>query len=279
MTLHHLVIADIVRRALHEDLGQGYDITTDSLIPADHRGKAVMRTRQDGVLAGLEAAFAAFHMLDKTLKITAHAKDGENLAAGQDILSVEGLSRSILTGERTALNFMTHLSGIATQTRAYVEAVKGTKARITCTRKTLPGLRTLQKYAIRRGGGQNHRFGLGDAVLIKDNHIALAGGIDIALEAARKNAGHMLKIELEVDTLEQLEDALQYKFDVVLLDNMAPDMLRQAVTLVDGRILTEASGGVTLDTVRAIAETGVDMISVGALTHSVTALDIGLDVS
>lgn len=278
MGVHPLIIDDIVRRALLEDLGHGRDITSESVIPASKKAKADMAARSAGTLAGLDAAIAAFRLTDSTLKLTTHADDGDLLEAGQKILTVEGSARSLLAAERTALNFLSHLSGIATQTRTYVTAVQGTGATIVCTRKTLPGLRSLQKQAIVMGGGSNHRFGLDDAVLIKDNHIALAGGIEHALRAARKNAGHMVKIEAEVDTLEQLETVLAHDVDAVLLDNMAPDTLRKAVAMAAGRVLTEASGGITLATVRTVAETGVNLISVGALTHSVTALDIGLDI-
>jgi nicotinate-nucleotide pyrophosphorylase (carboxylating) len=238
-----------------------------------------MNARETGVLAGVDVAVTVFRLVDPALKVTAHAGDGYAIHAGQAILTIEGAARSVLTAERTALNFISHLSGIATRTAEYVAAVKGTKASIVCTRKTLPGMRALQKHAVKMGGGANHRFGLDDAVLIKDNHIALAGGIDAALKAAKTNAGHMVKIEIEVDTLEQLERVLAYKVDAVLLDNMKPDTLRQAVQIVAGRALTEASGGITLERVRAVAEAGVDLISSGALTHSVTALDIGLYIA
>ncbi|MBU0858863.1 MAG: carboxylating nicotinate-nucleotide diphosphorylase [Alphaproteobacteria bacterium] len=277
MNVHPLVTEDIVRAALREDLGHGHDITASALIPADLSGKVVMRARQDGVIAGIDIAMQAFMLCDPSLEVTTHIRDGEAIKAGQDILYVEGPARSIVTAERTALNFISHMSGIATQTRRYVDAVKGTKAAIVCTRKTAPGLRAIQKYAVRAGGGKNHRFGLDDGLLIKDNHIALAGGVRIAIERARAVAGHMVRIELEVDTLVQLEEALSCGIDAVLLDNMTPDQLRAAVKLTAGRAVTEASGRVNLDTVRAVAESGVDMISVGALTHSVTILDIGLD--
>lgn len=278
MSVHPLLIEDIVRRALLEDLGHGRDITSDFVIPEDTRGKAVMRARKNGVLAELETAVTAFRLTDPALIVTTHKKDGEALKAGDAILSVEGAARSILTGERVALNFLSHLSGIATQTAKYVEAVRGTGAKITCTRKTLPNLRALQKYAVKIGGGSNHRFGLDDAILIKDNHIVFAGGIEHAVSRAREQAGHLVKIEIEVDTLAQLETVLNCAVDAVLLDNMDINTLKQAVRMVGGKIPTEASGGVTLDTVQAIAQTGVNYISVGALTHSVTALDIGLDM-
>jgi nicotinate-nucleotide pyrophosphorylase (carboxylating) len=238
-----------------------------------------MRARQAGVLAGLPCAIAAFRLLDADLAVDLHKADGDAVEAGEAILTVSGRAATILTTERTALNFVTLLSGVATETRRHVEAVRGTRANIVCTRKTLPGLRALQKYAVRMGGGRNHRFGLGDGILIKDNHIAMAGGIAGAIALARRNAGHMVKIEIEVDTLSQLQEVLGVGgVDSVLLDNMTPDQMREAVAMVAGRIATEASGTVNLDTVRAIAETGVDLISIGALTHSVTALDIGLDI-
>lgn len=278
MDVHSLIIDDVIGRALGEDLGHGHDITASALVPADRVGRAVMRARREGVLAGAAVAARAFAICDPALVVELHAQDGAALKPGQDILTVTGPARSILTAERTALNLACHLSGIATQTARYVTAVKGTKARISCTRKTLPGLRALQKYAVRVGGGTNHRFGLDDGLLVKDNHIALAGGVAAALAAARAHAGHMVKVEVEVDTLAQLEEALAHGADIVLLDNMPPSDLTRAVGMAAGRALTEASGGITLDTVRAVAESGVDIISVGALTHSVTALDLGLDI-
>jgi len=269
---------DIIRNALTEDMGGGEDVTTMATIPENTTARAVMRSREDGVLYGADIAAAAFHAVDQSLKITHHAKDGVSLTAGQDILSVEGAARAIMIAERTALNFTTHLSGIASLTHRYVQTIAGTKAAIMCTRKTLPGLRALEKSAVAAGGGKNHRFGLYDAVLIKDNHIAVAGGIGAAIKKALTHTGHSIKIEIEVDTLAQLEEALGYDIDIVLLDNMAPAMLRRAVEMVDGKCLTEASGGINLQTVRAIAESGVDRISIGALTHSAPALDIGLDI-
>ena len=278
MTAMQAEIDAAINRALGEDLGGGEDVTTVATIPENKTATAVMRARVPGILCGAEIAASAFRALDPSLKITTNLKDGAILKAGQDILSVGGSARAIMIAERTALNFMTHLSGIATLTGQYVREVSGTKAAIMCTRKTLPGLRMLEKYAVKCGGGENHRFGLYDAVLIKDNHIAVAGGVGAAIEKAITYTNHKMKIEVEVDTLAQLEEALRYKIDVVLLDNMNPDTLRRAVEMVNGECLTEASGGVTLQTVRAIAETGVDMISIGALTHSAPALDIGLDI-
>lgn len=278
MDVHALIIDDLIARGLREDLGHGHDITSAALIPADKKGRAVMRARKAGMLAGADIAARVFVMCDAALDVKIHKADGVALNPGDDILTVTGPARSILTAERVALNLACHLSGIATETARYVDAVRGTKARIVCTRKTLPGLRAVQKYAVRVGGGHNHRFGLDDGLLIKDNHIALAGGVAAALAAARKNAGHMVKLEIEVDTIAQLEEALAHGADVVLLDNMPPADLRRAVDMARGRAVTEASGGITLDTVRAVAEAGVDIISVGALTHSVVALDLGLDV-
>lgn len=278
MDVHPLLIDDVIMRALREDIGHGHDITAAALIPADRMGSAVMRARVAGTLAGAVMAARAFTLCDPDLTVDVFVQDGSILKPGQDILTVTGPARSILTAERTALNLACHLSGISTQTARYVAAVQGTKARITCTRKTLPGLRALQKYAVRVGGGFNHRFGLDDGLLIKDNHIALAGGVTSALSAARAHAGHMVKVEIEVDTLAQLEEALAHGADIVLLDNMPPADLKRAVAMAQGKALTEASGGITLDTVRAVAEAGVDIISVGALTHSVTALDLGLDI-
>ncbi len=278
MSLPKIIIEDIVRRALLEDLGHGHDSTSDALIPANQNGRLVMKARELGCLAGIDIAETAFRLFDSNLVVSKHMEDGASLKEGQEILSVEGAAQSILSAERTALNFMIHLSGIATETNKYVQAINGTKANIVCTRKTLPGLRAVQKYAVRMGGGSNHRFGLDDGVLIKDNHIALAGGVGPAIEKARAHTGHMVKIEIEVDTLEQLEDVLEHKTDIILLDNMDPGQLQEAVRLINGRALSEASGGVNLETVRSIAETGVDIISVGALTHSARALDIGLDI-
>ncbi len=284
MLLPRIVIDDLVRRALLEDLGHGVDVTTQSLIPPDLRGVLVMQAREDGVLAGVEVAAAAFAVFDPALVVARHRQDGARLKAGDAIVTISGNAQSILSAERVALNFMSHMSGIATNTARYVATIAGTKAAITCTRKTMPGLRAVQKYAVRMGGGRNHRFGLDDGILIKDNHIAIAGGIEPAIAAARSNAGHMVKIEVEVDTLAQLDEALNHPIDAVLLDNMRGDILREAVALVQRRknsrnILCEASGGITFDALPAIAASGVDLISVGALTHSVQALDIGLDVT
>ncbi len=267
------LIEPIVRGALAEDIGHG-DITTDLTVPAAKHARAIIAARQAGTIAGLIAAELAFRLLDSACRVTAKAPDGSQVKTGGTIAEIEGPARALLTAERTALNFLGHLSGVATATRALVEAIKGTKARITCTRKTTPGLRLLEKYAVRCGGGVNHRFGLDDAMLIKDNHIAAAGGLAAAVKAASSYQG---KIEVEVDTLDQLETALGLGVPVILLDNMTPDALKRAVALTRGRAILEASGGVTLETVRAIADSGVDYISSGAITHSAPALDVGLD--
>lgn len=271
------LIVHVVADALAEDLGLAGDITTDATVAADAEAQAVIATRRPGVLAGLELAEAAFAALDPTVIFTPVKADGDRLQAGDVVARISGNARAILSAERVALNYIGRLSGIATLTRRYVDAIAGTGAAIVDTRKTTPGLRALEKYAVRCGGGRNHRTGLFDAILIKDNHIVAAGGIEAAITRARDHAGHMVKIEIEVDTLDQLERVLDHKVDAVLLDNMPPALLRQAVARVAGRALTEASGGVDLETVRAIAEAGVDLISVGALTHSAPVLDLGLD--
>ncbi len=272
----HLIV-DAIRIALAEDLGLSGDITTASTIPAHVTASAVIAARKAGVVSGLALAEAAFKALDPTAAFKVLAGDGAAVKPGERIATVSGNARALLTAERVALNFMGRMSGIATLTRSYVDRVAVTRAQIVDTRKTTPGLRAFEKYAVRCGGGMNHRTGLFDAVLIKDNHIVAAGGVAEAIAGARAHAGHMVKIEVEVDTLEQLKVVLEHKVDAVLLDNMTPDQLATAVSLVAGRCLTEASGGVNLDTVRAIAESGVDLISVGALTHSAPVLDLGLD--
>jgi nicotinate-nucleotide pyrophosphorylase (carboxylating) len=276
-SLPAIMIEPAVRAALLEDLGRAGDVTTDAIVPADARTETSLVARQDGVVAGLDFALTAFRLLDPAIDAIIERPDGTRLTPGDRIAVIRGPARGILTAERTALNFMCHLSGIASATRGIVDAIAGTRAQVCCTRKTMPGLRAAQKYAIRVGGGSNHRFGLDDAVLIKDNHVAIAGGVRQAVERARAHVGHMVKIELEVDTLAQLEEALHLRVDAVLLDNMGPDMLRQAVAMVDGRAVTEASGRIRPDTAPAIAASGVDLLSVGWLTHSATVLDIGLD--
>ncbi|MBN9591978.1 MAG: carboxylating nicotinate-nucleotide diphosphorylase [Alphaproteobacteria bacterium] len=274
---HNLLVEPTVRHALKEDMGRAGDITTDLIIAPETRVTARMAARKDGTIAGLIAAECAFRLVDPALSFKVETPDGSKAANKQTLATVEGPARAILTAERVALNFTGHLSGVATTTRALVDAVAGTNARIVCTRKTTPGLRVLEKYAVRCGGGFNHRFGLDDAVLIKDNHLAAAGGIKPAIERVRAGLGHMAKIELEVDTLAQLEEALSLGVDTILLDNMAPADMKRAVALSKGRAVLEASGNVTLATVRAIAETGVDYISSGAITHSAPNFDIGLD--
>jgi nicotinate-nucleotide pyrophosphorylase (carboxylating) len=274
-----LMVEPIVRAALAEDLGGAGDITTDAIVPVGASATASLVARHDGRLAGLDAALWAFRLLDPQVDAEIRLRDGADLAAGATIAVISGSARAILTAERTALNLLCRLSGIATATAAFVRAVLAHRAKIVCTRKTTPGLRALEKYAVRAGGGANHRFGLYDAVLIKDNHVALAGGVAPAVRAARAAAGHLVKIEVEVDSLAQLHEALAAEADVVLLDNMSLDELREAVRITAGRALLEASGSATLATVAAIASTGVDLISVGWLTHSAPALDIGLDIT
>ncbi|MCP8938338.1 carboxylating nicotinate-nucleotide diphosphorylase [Alsobacter sp. SYSU M60028] len=276
--LNPLLIDAAVRAALEEDLGRAGDITTLATIPAGATATAEIAARKPGVLAGMALARAAFRIYDPQVRFEALHEDGAPLEPGTAVARVEGPARSVLSSERVALNYLGRLSGIATLTAAYVARVAHTQARIVCTRKTTPGQRAFEKYAVRCGGGFNHRFGLDDAVLIKDNHIAVAGGVVPALRAAKAAIGHLVKVEIEVDRLDQLAEVIEEGADVVLLDNMAPDLLRQAVAMVAGRLRTEASGGVNLDTVAAIAETGVDMISVGALTHSASVLDLGLDI-
>ena len=275
--LPYVMLEPMVRAALLEDLGRAGDLTTDTIVPADARARMTIRARQAGVVAGLDLARLAFRLVDPAIALTIETPDGAALQPGVVVGRLEGPARGLLTAERTALNFLCHLSGIASVTRGMVEAVAHTRATIVDTRKTTPGLRAVEKYAVRVGGGGNHRFGLDDAVLIKDNHVAVAGGIRPAIERARAGVGHLVKIELEVDTLAQLAEALEVGIDAVLLDNMAPATLREAVAMVAGRAITEASGRVNPATVAAIAETGVDLISVGWLTHSAPVLDLGLD--
>jgi len=272
-----LLIEPQIRAALEEDLGRAGDITSDLTIPADKQAAAKLVARKPGRIAGLICAEAAFRLVDASMAFEVALPDGSDAAAASVLATVSGPARSLLTAERVALNFLGPLSGTATLTAALVKAVEGTKARIVCTRKTLPGLRTLQKYAVRCGGGFNHRFGLDDAAMIKDNHVQAAGGIAPAVARLRAGLGHMVKIEVEVDRLEQLEEALANGVDTILLDNMSLDDMRRAVALAKGKAVLEASGNVTLETVRAIAETGVDTISSGAITHSAPNLDIGLD--
>lgn len=275
--LPRILVEEAVRVALDEDLGLAGDITTNATVAPGIQAEAVIAARKPGIVAGLPLAEAAFLAIAPETSVAIEIDDGESVKPGAVIARISGEARAILTAERVALNFLGRLSGIATLTRRYADAVRGTNAKIVDTRKTTPGLRAFEKYAVRCGGGYNHRVGLFDAVLIKDNHIVAAGGIAQAIRAAKSAVGHMTKIEVEVDTLAQLEIVLRENVDCVLLDNMKPADLSKAVRLVEGRCLTEASGGVNLDTVREIAETGVDLISVGALTHSATVLDLGLD--
>jgi len=272
-----LMLEAPVRAALLEDLGRAGDLTTDAIVPAAAWAETALVARQPGVVAGLDAAALAFRLVDPQIEIAIERPDGFRLAPGDRIATIAGPARGMLTAERVALNFLGHLSGVATATATLVEAVQGHKARICCTRKTLPGLRALQKYAVRAGGGVNHRFGLDDAVLIKDNHVAAAGGVAAAIRAARAGVGHLVKIEVEVDSLDQLDEALREGPDAVLLDNMGPEMLAEAVRRIAGRAISEASGRITPATAPAIAAAGVDLISAGWLTHSAQVLDIGLD--
>jgi nicotinate-nucleotide pyrophosphorylase (carboxylating) len=272
-----LMYEPLVRTALLEDLGRAGDITADAIVPADRQALLVLRARQPGVVAGLDIARCAFQLVNPAIRVSAERADSSVVTPGDVIATIEGPARGLLTAERTALNFLCHLSGVATATASLVAAAQGTRARIVCTRKTTPGLRALEKYAVRAGGGANHRFGLDDAVLIKDNHIALAGDVRTAIERAKAHAGHLVKIEIEVDTLTQLEQVLAIGVDAVLLDNMSVEQLRQAVGMTGGKVITEASGRITAESAKAIAATGVDLISVGWLTHSSAALDIGLD--
>jgi nicotinate-nucleotide pyrophosphorylase (carboxylating) len=277
--LSPLAIDEAVHRALDEDLGRAGDITSMATIPEATAAHAVMVARQSGVIAGLPLAVATFRKLSPEIKITAHIRDGAFVAKGEPVLTIDGPARAVLTGERTALNFVGRLSGIATLTARYVRHTAGTGMRICCTRKTTPGLRALEKYAVRCGGGFNHRFGLDDAILIKDNHIAVAGGVKAVLEGARKNVGHLVKIEIEVDTLAQLREVLETGLaDVVLLDNMDVPTLAEAVQLARGRVVLEASGGLSFDSIAAIAATGVDYASSGALTHSAPNFDLAIDI-
>ena len=279
MSPMRLIVEPIVRTALLEDLGRAGDITTDAIVPAEATVEAVIAARQPGVLAGLQAALLAFELVDPTFRIEQLCEDGAQIARGETVARISGRARGVLGAERTALNFLCRMSGIATATRGLTDAIAGYNAKIVCTRKTTPGLRALEKQAVRLGGGANHRFGLDDAMLIKDNHVALAGSVRQALERARRHAGHLVKIELEVDTLDQLAEALAIGIDAVLLDNMSPETLRRAVAMVDGRAVTEASGRISPETAAAVAATGVDLISSGWITHSAPILDLGLDIA
>ena len=277
--LSPLAIDEVVRRALDEDLGRAGDVTSIATVPDGTNGRAVVVARKAGTISGLPLVETAFRALAPYIKIEGHARDGVTVAGKTALMAISGDARAILGAERVALNFIGHLYGIATATAEFVRFIAHTRARVCCTRKTTPGLRALEKYAVRCGGGFNHRFGLDDAILIKDNHIAVAGGVRAVLTRARATAGHLVKIEIEVDRLDQLEEVLATGLaDVALLDNMDPPMLRDAVKLNAGRLVLEASGGITLDTAAAIAETGVDYLSSGAITHSSPSLDVGLDI-
>ncbi|MBB3175192.1 nicotinate-nucleotide pyrophosphorylase (carboxylating) [Endobacter medicaginis] len=277
--LPDLLLAPLVEAALVEDLGRAGDITSNATIPAATVSALVLRARDHGVIAGLDLARLAFAAISPDIVMTVVRDDGHVVAPGDLIARVTGPARAILTAERVALNFLCQLSGVATATHTIARAIAHTRARVCDTRKTVPGLRTVQKYAVRCGGGVNHRFGLDDAVLIKDNHVAIAGGVVPAIAAARAAIGHLVKIEIEVDTLAQLDEVLAVGVDAVLLDNMGPDMLREAVAMIGGRAIAEASGRITPETAPAIAESGVDLISAGWLTHSARVFDIGLDAA
>ncbi len=272
-----VMLEPLLRAALLEDLGRAGDITTDAIVPAGLVSETALVARQAGVVAGMDLAVMAFTLIDPRIQVEVLRPDGSLLAAGDTVAVVRGPARGVLTAERVALNFLCHLSGVASATHGIVQAVQPHRARVVCTRKTLPGLRAVQKYAVRAGGGSNHRYGLDDAVLIKDNHVAIAGGVRAAITRARASVGHLVKIEVEVDTLAQLDEAMAVGVDAVLLDNMDPPTLARAVDSVAGRAITEASGRITPATAPAIAASGVDLISVGWLTHSAAVLDIGLD--
>ncbi|UOF91839.1 carboxylating nicotinate-nucleotide diphosphorylase [Fodinisporobacter ferrooxydans] len=277
MILEKRQITPIVQNALSEDVGYG-DITTNSIVPKESTAKAVILTKEPGVIAGLEVAKTAFELIDPLLQMKTLVPEGEKLASGQVVMEIEGSARSILTAERVALNFLQRMSGIATKTLQFVEMIRYYNAKIVDTRKTTPGLRILEKYAVTVGGGRNHRFGLFDAVLIKDNHIAVAGGVREAIVAVRHKIPHTTRVEVEVEALEQIDEALEVKADIIMLDNMSTEQMHQAVEKIAGRAVVEASGGITEETLVEIAKTGVDYISVGALTHTIRSLDISLDI-
>lgn len=277
--LPNVLIQNVVEAALLEDLGSTGDLTSNSMIPAEAELKASIVARQPGCIAGTDLLVAVMAALSQDVTVDVLLRDGAIVAPGSVVANIAGPARAILSGERVGLNFLGHLSGIATATKNITDLVADLPVRVTCTRKTTPGLRAFEKYAVRAGGGYNHRFGLYDGIMLKDNHIAAVGGdIGVAIDRAKAAAGHMVKIEVEVDTLEQLEKALPHKPDIIMLDNMSLDQMRAAVALIDGQVIVEASGGITAETVRAIAETGVDVISLGWLTHSAPCLDLGLDI-
>ena len=273
------LVANAVQAALLEDLGMAGDVTSQATIAPASNATAVMNSRENGVVCGLDLALEAFHQVDPNIEFASLLADGDRVVPGQDVARISGNARNIMSGERVALNFMCHMSGIATYSATFVDKVAGTGAKICCTRKTTPGLRAFEKYAVKCGGGSNHRFGLDDAILIKDNHIAVAGGVREAVLAAQQFAGHLMAIEVEVDTLEQFEEALRAGATAVLLDNMSPETLRDAVKLNKGRARLEASGGINIDSVRAVAETGVEFISTSKITMAAMPLDLGLDIN
>jgi nicotinate-nucleotide pyrophosphorylase (carboxylating) len=277
--LPDVMLEPIVRATLAEDLGRAGDVTAAACLPADAQLAVHLVARKAGRIAGLDCARLAFTLMDPSVRLTVNGADGQDAEAGERLITIEGNARAILSAERTALNLMGRMCGVATLTARYVKLVEGTGARIVCTRKTTPGLRALEKYAVRCGGGVNHRFGLDDAILIKDNHVAACGGVAAAVRNAKAAVGHLMAIEVEVDTLAQLDEALPFAPNAIMLDNFSLEDLRTAVSRAKGKAVLEASGGVNLQTVRAIAETGVDVISVGALTHSAPVLDVALDAA
>ncbi|MGN1466911.1 MAG: carboxylating nicotinate-nucleotide diphosphorylase [Ruminococcus sp.] len=277
MILNQIYVDELIKNALLEDINY-IDTTTDYLIPEDQQGAAQFLAKADGVLCGLEVALRVFQILQPDFKYEAFKKDGDYIKKGEVFAKIYGKTRTILKGERTALNLIQHMSGIATATNEAVKIAEGTNASIADTRKTLPGLRPIQKYAVTVGGGKNHRYNLSDAAMLKDNHVDAGGGIENAVKTLKKRLGHMTKVELEVRNLDELKQALDAGVDVIMLDNMSPEMMKEAVRITDGKALLEASGGITNETLRAVAETGVDIISIGALTHSVKAFDISLKI-
>lgn len=275
MTINQFYVDNIIKTALMEDINY-CDVTTDYLIPEDQQGEGRLMAKADGIVCGVEIAARVFTLLDESTEIEYLKKDGDAVKYGDDILRLKGRTAVLLKGERTALNFIQHLSGIATASNKYAKIVEGTNASIADTRKTLPGLRPLQKYAVMTGGAKNHRYNLSDAAMLKDNHIDAAGGITAAITKLRSKIGHMTKIEVETRNLDELQEALDAKADIIMLDNMSPETMKKAVEMTAGRAVLEASGGITDETLRAVAESGVDIISVGALTHSVKAFDISM---
>ncbi len=276
--MNPLLYEEIVRRELLDDMGRAGDITTDSIVPAEIPAEGKIRNRRPGCIAGIEIATSAFRLLEETVEVELLKTDGTRVRENEVLAVLRGSARTLLQGERTALNLLGHLSGIATATCDMVQQVREFGTKIVCTRKTTPGLRSLEKYAVRVGGGFNHRFGLDDAVLIKENHIAFAGSVSEAVKRARRSIGHMVKVEVEVETVEQLQEALELEIDTVLLDNMSVETVRKAVELAKGRVLTEVSGGITPDNVISLAAAGVDLLSVGYLTHSSPALDVTFEI-